>query len=375
MQLTSRSGHRLLALTLPLALAAVTAAPGCVASRQAQRYHRAQVQAALSRLETPGLVIGEFPLAGKAVIDGDTIRVEGLDASLRLLAIDTEEIYHHRDRQRMAETDWAHYLPAMRGKSLRPVKTGTPLGVEAMHFAEHFFEGVKTVRLERDDPKEIRGYYGRYLAYVFAFKNGRWINYNLEAVRAGMAPYFTKYSYSRRFNDEFVAAEKEAKAAQRGIWAPGAKHYSDYPEREAWWNARAEFIKKFEHDAQGRDDFIALTHWDAIQELDKKVGQEVTVLGTVGKIVLGDRGPTRVMLTRRMFNDLPVIFFDKDVFRATGLARYTREFVRITGVVNVYQNKYNHKKQLQILVNLPSQVVLSDVPGLNGPVRAAASSR
>ena len=108
-----------------------------------------------------------------------------------------------------------------------------------MVWAKKWFEGVGKVRIERDDPAEIRDRYNRYLAYVLAKKNGVWVNYNVECVRAGMAPYFTKYGYSRRFHKEFVAALAEAKAAHRGIWAPGAMAAPDYPEREAWWNARA----------------------------------------------------------------------------------------------------------------------------------------
>ena len=49
------------------------------------------------------------------------------------------------------------------------------------------------------------------MAYAFAEKNGVWVNYNIEAVRAGMTPYFSKYGFSRRFHKEFLAAEEEAK--------------------------------------------------------------------------------------------------------------------------------------------------------------------
>jgi hypothetical protein len=247
------------------------------------------------------------------------------------------------------------------------------MGEEAKKYAIKFFEGVRTVRLERDHPKEIRDRYDRYLAYVFVQRGGKWVNYNVEAVRAGMSPYFTKYSYSRRFHDDFVAAEKEAREAKRGIWRPGAQAYQDYAERKAWWDARAEFIKTFERDANGRGDFIELTHWDSIRSIEKNLGQEITVLGTVSRIALGDRGPTRVMLGRRMFSDFTIVFFDKDVFASSGIDRYEGEFVRVTGVVNEYKNKYTSKRQLQVIVSLPSQVVGSEIPGLDKPVQAAAS--
>ena len=360
--------------TAALALAALaTASTSCAPSRQAQRYSRDKVQTSLKRQETPGLVLGEFALAGKPVLDGDTIRVEGLDSTMRLLALDCEETLKDEQSRRDVEDDWPKYLIDKRHGGKHPVKAGTPMGEEAKKYAIKFFEGVRTVRLERDHPKEIRDRYDRYLAYVFVQRGGKWVNYNVEAVRAGMSPYFTKYSYSRRFHDEFVAAEKEAREAKRGIWRPGAQAYQDYAERKAWWDARAEFIKAFERDASGRSDFIELTHWDSIRSIEKNLGQEITVLGTVSRIALGDRGPTRVMLGRRMFSDFTIVFFDKDVFASSGIDRYEGEFVRVTGVVNEYKNKYTNKRQLQVIVSLPSQVVGSEIPGLDKPVQAAAS--
>ena len=58
-----------------------------------RRLQRQEIQQRLRRLETPGLVIGEFTLDDHAVVDGDTIRVAGLRTTLRLLAIDTEETF------------------------------------------------------------------------------------------------------------------------------------------------------------------------------------------------------------------------------------------------------------------------------------------
>jgi endonuclease YncB( thermonuclease family) len=357
---------------LTAVLLASLAAAGCVESAQARRFSRGQAQASLESLETPGLVIGEFALAGKPVVDGDTIRVEGLDASLRLLAIDTEETIKDKRSARAVESDFERYLIEKRGDSSHPVKAGTPLGEAAKMFAVRFFDGVDKVRLERDDPREVRDRFDRYLAYVFVARGGVWLNYNVECVRAGMSPYFTKYSYSRRFHADFVAAEKEARAARRGIWAEGAQAYGDYDERKPWWDARAEFLKRFEEEAYGKPDHVVLTHWDAMARLDRMQGQEVTVLGLVSEVSYGQKGPSRVMLSRKMFGDLAVIFFDKDVFSASGVARYRGEFIKVTGVVSQYQNKHTKKRQLQLVVSLPSQVVGSEVPGLAPSTATAA---
>jgi len=349
-------------LAAALAAAVALSAAGCFGgSKAVRRAHKAELQERLRRLETPGLVIGEFPLAKNAVVDGDTLKVAGLNASLRLTGLDTEETFKSEADRRLFEMGWEHYLKTKKGKSNHPVKAATPLGEDAKKFAKEFFAEVDSVRLERDHPKEIRGRFNRYLAYVFARKNGEWVNYNVEAVRAGMSPYFMKYAYSRRFHDQFATAQEEARAAQRGIWRPGAQAYPDYDERLRWWEARARYIQAFEQEAEGREDFIVLTHWDSMKRLEAHLEREVTVLGTVGEVKLGDRGPTVVTLSRRLFSDLQVIFFDKDVFLGSCIGGMTGEFVRVRGPVAKYRNKHTNRETLQVVVNLPGQVECSRV--------------
>ena len=89
---------------------------------------------------------------------------------------------------------------------------------------------------------------------------------------------------------------------------------------------------------------------------------EVEILAAVSEVRLGDKGPTKVLLGRRRSETFPVIFFDKDLFGSTGIADYSREFVRIRGPVTRYRNKHNDREQLQIIVTSPSQVVLSTHP-------------
>jgi endonuclease YncB( thermonuclease family) len=348
-------------LLLPLLAAALVA---CGTS-EAPRYSRKAAQASLGKLETPGLALGEFRLT--KVIDGDTIRVDGLDSSLRLLALDTEETFKNDKDRRAFEQGWEQYLALKRGNSKRPIKAATPMGEAAYAFAKQFFEGVELVRLERDNPREIRDRYDRYLAYVFAQKNGTWVNFAVESVRAGMSPYFSKYGYSRRFHEELVAAEREARAARRGIWDPATMHYPDYDIRKPWWTARAEFIAEFDRRARGRTDHVSLTDFDALARLERLEGQEVTLLATVGEVRFGDRGPSKVMLSRKMRGDFPIVFFDKDVLLASGITRWKSEYVMVRGVVTTYVNKRTKRGQLQIVVERPGQVILSDIPGLNTP--------
>jgi endonuclease YncB( thermonuclease family) len=342
-----------------LAIAAACQPPGSA------RYQRAQVQASLKKLGAPGLILGEFHVT--KVVDGDTIRVDGLDSSLRLVGLDAEETFKNDADRRAAEGDFAAYLESKRGASKHPVKAASPLGEDAKHFAMEFFHGRAKVRIERDVAGEIRDRYDRYLAYAFVEKDGKWVNYNVECVRAGMSPYFTKYGYSQRFHAEFVAAEAEAKANRRGIWDPSRPHYPDYEERALWWNARGDFIARYQPQIDNDPNFIVLTHWDALRKLEDRVGQEVAILATVGDIKLGDRGPTKVMLSRKMFGDFPLVFFDKDVFAASGVAAWKGEFIVAKGVVTTYVNKYTKKKQFQIVVDRPGQIILSAIPGLTPP--------
>ena len=85
--------------TLSLARVAIAALAcgamvGCATDSETRRYSRKQAQKSLSQLEEPGLVIGEFKLAAKnPVLDGDTVKVAGLDTTLRLLGIDSEETF------------------------------------------------------------------------------------------------------------------------------------------------------------------------------------------------------------------------------------------------------------------------------------------
>lgn len=359
----SASVAALAVAAVAVAAVAVAALASCTSEVQTRRYSRAQAQKSLAQLEQPGLVIGEFKLAAKdPVLDGDTVKVAGLDTTLRLLGIDTEETFKNEDDRRAAADDFAEYLRKKRGDRKNPAKAATPMGEEAKKWAKQFFKGVDTIRLERDHPREVRGLYGRYLSYILVEHDGAWMNYNVECVRAGMSPYFTKYGYSRRFHDQFLVAQRQAQKAQRGIWSPDAQKYPDYDERLSWWNARAEFIRAFEKEAGEREHYIPLTRWDSLQRLEAHEGREVVVLGTVARVKLGQRGPSKVFLSRRRSSSFPIVFFDKDVMGNTGIADARGEFVRVRGTVTKYFNKYRKSDELQVVVTLPGQVQVSEIP-------------
>lgn len=329
------------------------------AAKPAAQAEPARDREAKPDVEAEGLLIGFHRPAANPIIDGDTIRLEGIEGSIRLLSIDTEERFHGEAERRAATKDFDAYLKKRRGDSKRPLKPGTPLGEQAAEFARAFFDGADTVRLERDDPKEIRGRFGRLLAYALVQKDGRWTTYNVEAVRAGMSPYFTKYGYSHRLHNDLLDAEAEARKAKRGIWNPETKGYGDYDERKAWWNARADFIRAFEHEATGRSDRVLLSHWDARERLEASLGKEVAVMSTVDR-VQHFKGLVRVSLAMTSGKMFPVIFFDKGVFEKSGIADYVREPVSVRGKVTLYEK--GSYRTLQIVVDDPGQITLPKLP-------------
>ena len=73
-------------------------------------------------------------------------------------------------------------------------------------------------RLEPDATQADRDKYDRLLRYVF-LPDGT--HFNEQMIRAGFAFEYT-YRTPYQYRDEFKAAEREARAAKRGLWADDA---------------------------------------------------------------------------------------------------------------------------------------------------------
>ena len=126
-------------------------------------------------------------------VDGDTLVVshQGKEEKVRLLCIDTPESVHPDKKQNI------------------------PMGKVASGFTAKRLTG-KHVELEFGP--ELRDKHGRLLAYVLV--DGK--NFNLEVVRHGLSPYYTKYGLSRKYDQDFREAEKLARKDKLNIWAdPG----------------------------------------------------------------------------------------------------------------------------------------------------------
>lgn len=126
------------------------------------------------------------------VVDGDTIEIEGGE-KVRYIGIDTPETVDPR----------------------KPVQC---FGIEASKKNKELVEG-KTVRLEKDITD--RDKYSRLLRYVWigdpSTGSGQALLVNLELVKQGFA---ISYSYPPdiKYQNEFLAAEKEAREKRLGLW-------------------------------------------------------------------------------------------------------------------------------------------------------------
>lgn len=129
------------------------------------------------------------PMAVARVVDGDTIKVS-TGVTLRLIGLDTPE-------------------------TVDPRKAVQCFGREASNYAHELLDNTN-VSLEYDPSQGRLDRYGRTLAYVW-MSDGRL--YNRLMIEDGYAHEYT-YSIPYRYQDAFIAAERSARDAQRGLWSP-----------------------------------------------------------------------------------------------------------------------------------------------------------
>jgi endonuclease YncB( thermonuclease family) len=122
------------------------------------------------------------------VVDGDTIKVkDAITQTVRLIGIVAPESHH-------------------------PTKPDECFGAEATkHLADLI--GEHEVTLTDDPSQSDRDKYDRLLRYVFVGK----VNINKKMITDGYATEDT-YAEPYKYRDSFVAAEKSAKAHNRGLW-------------------------------------------------------------------------------------------------------------------------------------------------------------
>lgn len=268
-----------------------------------------------------------------AVVDGDTVHLEGMKESLRIAGIDAEEIFHNDADRKAAGEDFARYAKAKRGAERRPVKYGTPEGEAAKRFAEEYFRKIPQVLYVPDDPAMPTEYYGRNLGHLLVDRNQDGIfeeNFAVELVRNGHSPYFVKYGTSRLFDAQFSAAEEEARKAKRGIWSDSPGHYSDYEERQTWWQARAKALALFESKHASDPTYYQVQFAAVFERLKaKEPGTAVTVFGVLSP--RSEKSPEKVVayVSYRNRMDIPIVW--ESAASPPDLAEWMGEYVYIRG--------------------------------------------
>lgn len=126
------------------------------------------------------------------VVDGDTVdvRLDGRVERVRLIGINTPE-------------------------SVDPRRPAECFGVEAAASARAMLDG-QVALLEADPSQGDRDPNGRLLRYLW-LADGRLVN--LEQIAQGYAFEYT-YAAPYRYQDQFRAAERTARAAEAGLWSP-----------------------------------------------------------------------------------------------------------------------------------------------------------
>lgn len=221
------------------------------------------------------------------VVDGDTIKVVLPDSTtsenIRILCIDTEETF---------------------SISSKPV---TPWGRAAKKFATSFFSDTPTVILEfpGNDPIDVslskhRDNYNRLLVYVY--HNDK--DFQQVMIKQGYSPYFTKYGNSPfpSHHLRYIAAERTAQIARRGVWDQVSVNGSiirNYSALQVWWQLRAAIIDEYRalHVANPNvyntrldyDTLFSLAEQKAEATIFTEVRTVSRVAGSVGIVDIGSR--------------------------------------------------------------------------------------
>ena len=259
-------------------------------------------------------VIGEFTIS--KILDGDTFRFEGLDKSTRLMGIDTEETFKDSDAEMKVNdisTYWAEYYAHKKDSSNKPAKIESPFGYDTWQWTKELFKDVVKVRIEVDDYKRVIDMFNRYLVYIIAIReDGTEFNYNIECVKQGYSPYFSKYGYVARFDKEFKAAQKYAQDNKLGIWSGKELCYPDYYERLKWWDKRGDQIRKFETEYAGKPGYFSMLDQSDFNKLVKHVGDSITIFGTISRVIT-DNNPYIAKLEINENDTIDLVFFKQNM--------------------------------------------------------------
>ncbi|MDH3592743.1 MAG: thermonuclease family protein [Planctomycetota bacterium] len=324
---------------------------------------------------TDPLRIGVHKLRADGIVDGDTLRVDGLKRSLRVLHIDTEEVPHSKTPQddvAVMRSDFAAYAKTMQGSRLRPLKYPTPAGEAASAYAKKILPRGATLLLERDsEGAPTKGSYGRTICHVWVVpKDGEshaWL-FAERMIRAGHSPYYMKYGRSSRFDDRFRDAQAEAQKHKRGIWSDEGGHYPDYEQRLAWWERRATALAWYAEQQRKGKAPIQAGSKNAIRKLSRRVGngKRVAVFGLIDDkdakwITRHGRGAT-LRIGGERYIEIEIV--GTKLARELDLDRLCGEMVLVEGLLDREGNRLNEKlRYMRIPVTDAKQIRRIPAPG------------
>lgn len=282
---------------------------------------------------------GEFRI--DTIEDGDTLRLVGIRKSVRLLCVDTEEIFSGKKRtdKKLAYDDWDAYLRIHHNPG-EIKKYPTPWGDAAEEFAKEFFKNIRDVIIEYDSLERTTGFFHRHLCYAIVEKDGSRINFNVELVRNGFTPYYTKYGYSSRYHEDFIAAENEARKKKVGIWNNKTHCYPDYDERISLGTERANAIRDFDNAFSNNDEYFMLaneTDWSRLKDF---IGEEISVFGTIDQI--RKKGPPYRLFMAHKQGELFLLYTDDaDLHKLIIEKHFDDKFIYISGVLEKDDKYYS----------------------------------
>jgi len=136
------------------------------------------------------------------VIDGDTFDAvfpNGSIERVRLLGVDCPE--KNADDNKLGEYD-----------DITDLKCLAYWGIEAMNFAKSWLEG-KDVYIEFDELAGFKGYYGRWLCYVYLLND---TDFNAELIKRGLARVYEEGTCSKE--RYYLTLQQQAIDAKVGLW-------------------------------------------------------------------------------------------------------------------------------------------------------------
>ncbi len=302
----------------------------------------------------------ELTVTVDRVVDGDTVRVfleeGGESESLRILALDTEEVFNSGSKpvtemgRRASDRAKALIAPGDRVRIMFP---GTEPAAEAL--VKH------------------RGNFGRPLVYL-TLEDGT--DFQELMIREGMSPYFMKYGYAHfsGLHDRYVEAERAAQTENLGVWDQIANNGSvlrNYAALCTWWDLRARVIEGY-RETKRRAPEVALynTRLDyaklvalAKQRAEVTIFMELRDFRPAGPHALFSTGSIEQpfsLLVREGNEEAgqPIMTLLRSRYVAEGEAMPRRSYAYVTGPTKMFPDDETGKPE--VVVADPAQI--SDLP-------------